>query len=501
MKKITLLLLTSISLLLCLNLTVFAANDITVKINNETVIFDQKPIIENDRTLVPIRAIAEKMLFDVDYEHSTQKITLKNFNTVLTLYVNQKSITKELIHASNTYSDKTKSISLDVPAKIIEGRTYVPLRAISELFGATVEWDNNNHTANISYALTSGEPVEFIDKGIEHLCRVAITLGDIDTTDLNNIDDATISKLQTDSLELYNGIIYNDSLQKISSLGINEDFIFPIIVNSIEDISKFPNLKNLYLIGQNVHDLSPITYNFFWNELDLYRNPIFDFSPLEKIQVNHFVYAGYHDYLFSYINNSYTNNSTSFNVEKEKYNLFATKLSEIFSIIQNVINDNITSNMTRTEKITIVNDWITKNIEYDTDSVYFNGIKNFYTTLDSDYESFFSNTLECSILHGYAICQGYSMVFDVFCDILEIPSILITGTAFNGDWVAHTWNIVELEDGNFYHVDTTWNCNNNNKYCLISNEQIKLNHKWNSEDIPISFRFKKEEVHFFNSPF
>lgn len=139
MKKITLILLTTISLMLCLSFNAFASDDITVNINNEAVVFDQKPIIENDRTLVPIRAIAEKMLFDVQWEQTTQKITLENFNTVLTLYVDKASITKELKHASDTYKNKSTTIALDVPARIIEGRTYVPLRAISELFGATVE--------------------------------------------------------------------------------------------------------------------------------------------------------------------------------------------------------------------------------------------------------------------------------------------------------------------------------------------------------------------------
>ena len=500
MKKITLLLLTSISLLLCLQLNAFATNDIAVKINNEAVIFDQKPIIENDRTLVPIRAIAEKMLFDVDYEHSTQKITLKNFNTVLTLYVNQNSISKELIHASQTYIDKTKTISLDVPAKIIEGRTYVPLRAISELFGATVDWDNSTHTANISYALTSGEPVEFIDKGIEQLCRIAITLGDIDTTDENNLNDETTVAIGSNTLKLYEGVIYNSALKNITTLGVRKGYTFPVIVNSIEDISKFPKLENLYLEGQNVRDLSPITFKTTWNEIEIEDNPIFDFEPLTKIQVNHYIYAGYYDYVFSYINNDYEKNSTLSNTEQKKYDKFASTLAEIFLTFQNVIKENITDEMTRKEKIEVVNNWIIQNIKYDDNLDYFNNITNFYTTIDENYYGKPSDTLECSILHGYAQCYGYAEVFGIFCDILNIPCIEVYGDAFNGEWVAHAWNIVKLEDNKLYHVDTTWNCSNNN-YCLISNEEISIDHVFEKEDIPKYFKYRKEQYHFFNSDF
>ena len=500
MKKITLILLTTISLLLCLNFNVFASDDITVNINNEAVTFDQKPFIENDRTLVPIRAIAEKMLFDVQWEQTTQKITLENFNTVLTLYVDKASITKELKHASDTYKNKSTTIALDVPARIIESRTYVPRRAISELFGATVEWDNKNRAANITYDLTNGEPVTFKDKGIEYLCRLAITLGDLDTTTPSNINYDTTIKIGSNSLELYEGTIYDASLNNITTLGVRKGYTFPLIVNSLEDISKFPNLQNLYIEGQNVKDINPITYKYSWNEIVLTSNPIFNFSALNHIQVNHFIYAGYYDYVFSYINNDYTINSTLSKEEKNKYDNFASTLSEIFSTMQNVIDKNITPNMTRREKIEVVNDWIIHNIKYDYNSNYFNNISNFYTTIDENYYGESSDILECAILHGYAVCIGYSDVFGVFCDMLDIPCIKMAGSANNGNWEQHDWNIVELEDKKFYHIDTTWNCANN-KYFLISDEEMSYDHIWDNDDLEKYFNFRKENYHFFNSPF
>lgn len=281
---------------------------------------------------------------------------------------------------------------------------------------------------------------------------------------------------------------------------MRKGYTFPLIVNSLEDISKFPNLQNLYIEGQNVKDIDPITYKYSWNEIVLTSNPIFDFSALNQIQVNHFIYAGYYNYVFSYINNDYTNNPTLSKSEKVIYENFASKLSEIFSIMKNVIDKNITPDMTRGEKIEVINDWIIHNIKYDYNSNYFNNISNFYTTIDENYYGEASDVLECSILHGYAICGGYADVFEIFCDMLDIPCIKMPGRANFDNFEQHAWNIVELEDKNFYHVDTTWNCTDN-IYLLITDDEMSSDHIWVKEDLEKRFNFKKENCHFFNSPF
>lgn len=44
-----------------------------------------------------------------------------------------------------------KQINLDVPAMIENGRTLVPVRVISESLGATVNWDGTSRTVTITY--------------------------------------------------------------------------------------------------------------------------------------------------------------------------------------------------------------------------------------------------------------------------------------------------------------------------------------------------------------
>ncbi len=103
---------------------------ITVMYNGEKIKFDQIPVIENGRTLVPLRAIFEKIGATVDWNGDTQTVTATKDDTSVSLTIN------------NTVAIKNgEEITLDVPAKIIGGRTLVPVRFVSDCFGVTVEWD------------------------------------------------------------------------------------------------------------------------------------------------------------------------------------------------------------------------------------------------------------------------------------------------------------------------------------------------------------------------
>lgn len=106
-----------------------AAPSINVKINGQTLYFDQPPIMENGRVLVPMRTIFEVVGADVQWvaQKSTVKATKGDLS--ITLPLNSKQAT---INGTNK--------ALDVPAKSINGRTVVPLRFVGEALGCTVEW-------------------------------------------------------------------------------------------------------------------------------------------------------------------------------------------------------------------------------------------------------------------------------------------------------------------------------------------------------------------------
>ena len=115
------------------------SSQITVIINGKPLALEQPPIIENGRTLVPLRAIFEALGAEVDWNPETQTVTAGKGGTTVMLTI-----------GSNTLIKNGQQISLDVPARIVGGRTLVPVRAVAESFDAEVEWDASTRTVNIT---------------------------------------------------------------------------------------------------------------------------------------------------------------------------------------------------------------------------------------------------------------------------------------------------------------------------------------------------------------
>lgn len=110
------------------------AADVTVTVNGETMSFDAAPQIVQDRVLVPMRAIFEKLGASILWDGDTQTVTANKDGTEISLTIGKAT-------ASVNYN----LIPLDVPAMIVNDRTMVPLRFISESLGASVDWDAANY--------------------------------------------------------------------------------------------------------------------------------------------------------------------------------------------------------------------------------------------------------------------------------------------------------------------------------------------------------------------
>ncbi|MBP9019147.1 MAG: hypothetical protein KBG04_04940 [Bacteroidales bacterium] len=110
-------------------------------VGNEQITLEAAPVIEQGVTLVPLRFIAEAFDSEVNWNGALQIITIVNKTHNIQLQVNSKLV----------FIDNQKGKDLDVAPKIINGRTFVPIRFISEAFGATVDWDNNTKTVTITF--------------------------------------------------------------------------------------------------------------------------------------------------------------------------------------------------------------------------------------------------------------------------------------------------------------------------------------------------------------
>ena len=104
-----------------------------------------KPIIQNDRTLLPIRVLIESLGGTVEWDNTQRKVTITLGYNTIELFIG-KPIAK--VNGVNTPIDSTNP---KVVPQIINGRTYLPLRFISENLGASVDWDSTTQTITIYY--------------------------------------------------------------------------------------------------------------------------------------------------------------------------------------------------------------------------------------------------------------------------------------------------------------------------------------------------------------
>jgi hypothetical protein len=106
-------------------------------------VMDTLPVIVGIRTLVPIRFIAQALGAEVDWVAPTD-------TTPATAIIILDG--RELrIPLDGTITPELLSLGMDVPAQIMGVRTMMPLRFISEFFGAIVEWDYDTRSIKIIY--------------------------------------------------------------------------------------------------------------------------------------------------------------------------------------------------------------------------------------------------------------------------------------------------------------------------------------------------------------
>lgn len=112
---------------------IVSAEGIKVSLNGGLLEFDVLPTTINDRTMVPLRAIFEALSASVDWNEQTQTVTSKKGDTTVKLTVDSDKMTVN-----------NKTITLDSPATVVDNRTLVPVRAISEAFDINVDWNEEN---------------------------------------------------------------------------------------------------------------------------------------------------------------------------------------------------------------------------------------------------------------------------------------------------------------------------------------------------------------------
>lgn len=123
-----------------LNVGVLAEEQsVNINLNGTNVTFDNaKPIIVNNRTLIPLRGLFERLGYSVEWEAETKTAVLVKGSTRISIRDEYKAM-----------QVNQNSVNLDVPAKIVNNSMMIPLRAVSEATGASVNWNDANKTVYI----------------------------------------------------------------------------------------------------------------------------------------------------------------------------------------------------------------------------------------------------------------------------------------------------------------------------------------------------------------
>ncbi len=209
--------------------TVFAENTISVKINGKNVEFDQPPTVENGRTLIPFRAVLEEMGLYVDWNSDTKTIICTDGYKTGLLTIGSS----EMIIGDSEQETIFERISLDVPAKIVNGRTLVPIRAVAESFGAEVTWDENTKTVEIN-----AEKEELYTEKLEEAGNELGVLIFTITQNIDELDAETTEKFMNigdDMLE------YADTVKELAYTQENIDKVteqFEIYIRQLKDLAE-----------------------------------------------------------------------------------------------------------------------------------------------------------------------------------------------------------------------------------------------------------------------
>ena len=130
---------------------------ISVSVDGQSVSFEnQEPVIVDGRTLVPVRGVFEVLGFDVGWDGNAQQVTLTSDRYVVILTI-----------GNTVFTTNGTRHNLDVPAQIISGSTMLPIRAVVESVGYSLDWDEATRTVIINSISTSTQPPSTYT-GFEH---------------------------------------------------------------------------------------------------------------------------------------------------------------------------------------------------------------------------------------------------------------------------------------------------------------------------------------------
>ncbi|WP_308637113.1 copper amine oxidase N-terminal domain-containing protein [Paenibacillus silvisoli] len=123
--------------------TAASAHAITVELNGQVLPVEHPPLLKSGATLIPLRNLLESLNIDVQWEPAKGTVTLHRWNRTVRLGIGQNSASLQ------DRGQTLRHIQLSAPAQLVGNVTYVPLRFLSESFGAEVAWNGQEQKIRV----------------------------------------------------------------------------------------------------------------------------------------------------------------------------------------------------------------------------------------------------------------------------------------------------------------------------------------------------------------
>lgn len=157
MRRVSIVLLVIVFLFVS-NPVLAAEKPISIIIDEKIVFTDAPPIIKSNRVLVPVRVVSETLGYEVSW-HKEEK----------TVYITKEDITIKFIIGQKKMWVNGEERALDVTPIIKNGRSYLPIRDVSESISASIVWDGGSRSVIIktgkeSVSISSKDPIDVVNE-------------------------------------------------------------------------------------------------------------------------------------------------------------------------------------------------------------------------------------------------------------------------------------------------------------------------------------------------
>ncbi len=170
---------------------------VKLKLNDQLIQSDVPPVLHNERTLVPLRAIMENLDAEIEWDGENYQVMVKTKDKEILLKIDSEvaMVNGEAVRLPD-----------DVPPKLINNRTMVPIRFIAEAVGMDVGWEDSTRTVLLSpkpEEETPEEPQEPTSPPEEEL--IAVKSVKVDTSSgFPEVRIKTTGKVSYDEMNLTN---------------------------------------------------------------------------------------------------------------------------------------------------------------------------------------------------------------------------------------------------------------------------------------------------------